>query len=85
VLKGIRNAELYDKENINSKCGDVTAMKFKNKLNPRLYCQEMKQGDRTLVIIMSELNESKKNQKNQAKEISLIKKVARYEYEIQKN
>jgi hypothetical protein len=82
VLSGIRNPELYDKEDINLKCENVTAMKFKGSLNTRIYCQEMKQGNKTLVIIASELHESKKNQKNQAKEKNLIKKVARYEYNI---
>lgn len=83
VLSGIRNTELYDKENINSKCEKITAMKFKGGLNPRIYCQEVRQGNKTLIIIASELHESKKNQKNQSKEINLIKKVASYEYEIE--
>jgi hypothetical protein len=83
VLSGIRNTELYDKENINSKCEKITAMKFKGGLNPRIYCQEVKQGNKTLIIIASELHKSKKNQKNQSKEINLIQKVASYEYEIE--
>ena len=28
ILRGIRNTELYDKENINSKAKHITAMKF---------------------------------------------------------
>ncbi len=83
VLSGIRNTELYDKENINSKCEKITAMKFKGGLNPRIYCQEVKQGNKTLIIIASELHKSKKNQKNQFKEINLIQKVANYEYDIE--
>lgn len=39
ILAGIRNTELYDKENINTKCKDVTSMKFKGNLNPRIYCK----------------------------------------------
>ncbi|HDR52198.1 MAG TPA: hypothetical protein ENN90_11365 [Mariniphaga anaerophila] len=82
ILAGIRNTELYDKENINNKCKDVTAMKFKGNLNPRIYCKEVKLRDKTLVIIASELHSSKKNKKNKSKEINLINKVGSYEYEI---
>lgn len=82
ILTGIRNTELYDKENINSKCKDVTAMKFKGNLNPRIYCKEVKMHDKTLVVIASELHPSKKNKKNKSKEINLINKVGGYDYEI---
>jgi hypothetical protein len=83
ILMGIKNTDLYDKENINDRCKNVTAMKFKGKLNARIYCIEQKQCDKTLVIIASELLESKKNQKNRQKENSLIEKVANYDYEIE--
>ena len=83
ILSGIKNTELYDKEAINSKCKNVTAMKFKSKQNTRIYCQEVKQNDKSLVIITSELLPKKKNQKNKEKEINLIKKVASYEYRIE--
>ena len=83
ILEGIKNTDLYDKENINGKCKQVTAIKFKGNQNARIYCKEQKQKDKTLVIITSELLKSKKNQKNQQKEISLIEKVANYDYEIE--
>ena len=83
ILSGIKNAELYDKEDINSKCKNVTAMKFKSKQNARIYCQEVKQKDKTLVIVTSELLPKKKNQKNKEKETNLIEKVAGYEYQIE--
>ena len=82
ILGGIRNTELYDKEDINNKCRNVTAMKFKGGNNPRIYCQENKQKGKTTVVIASELHKSKKNQKNKSKEINLINKVGGYEYEI---
>ena len=82
ILDGIRNTELYDKENINTKCKNVTAMKFKGGKNPRIYCMEKKQKGKTLIIIASELYQSKKNQKNKSKEKNLINKVGGYEYEI---
>lgn len=82
ILRGIKNTDLYDKEDINGKCHYVTAMKFKSKQNTRIYCKEQRNGDKTLIIIAAELLEKKKNQKNQQREISLIQKVAGYEYEI---
>lgn len=82
ILEGIRNPELYDKENINNKCKDVTAMKFKGNLNPRIYCKEVKMQDKTLTVIASELHRGKKNKKNKSKEINLINKVGGYDYEI---
>jgi len=82
IVGGTRNTELYDKENINNKCKDVTAMKFKGNLNPRIYCKEVKMRNKTLVVIASELDPSKKNKKNKFKEINLINKVGGYDYEI---
>jgi hypothetical protein len=83
ILKGFRNPELYDKEDINEKCKHITAMKFKGSINARIYCKEVKQNNKTLVIITSELLENKKNQKNKHKEIHLIEKIAGYDYEIE--
>lgn len=83
ILSGIRNNELYDKEDINEKCKHVTAMKFKGSKNTRIYCKEVKQKDKTLIIVSSELLPMKKNQKNKQKEINLIEKVAGYDYQIE--
>jgi hypothetical protein len=83
ILKGLRNTDLYDKENINNKCKHVTAMKFfKGQENDRLYCKEMHQESKVFVVVSAELLEKKKTQKNTQKEINLIEKVAGYEYEI---
>lgn len=84
ILLGLRNTELYDKENINDRCKSVTAMKFKGRKNTRIYCTEVKQENKTLVIVTSELLPKKKNQKNKQKEKSIIEKVASYEYKIEK-
>ena len=82
ILQGLRNTDLYDKEDINGKCKQITAMKFKGKQNARLYCKELKSEDKVFIVIVSELLEKKKSQKNQQKEIGLIEKVATYEYEL---
>jgi hypothetical protein len=84
ILEGLRNTQLYDKENINQKCRHVTAMKFfKGQENARIYCQEVRRKDKTFVIFASELLERKKSQKNTHKEKNLIKKVASYEFTIE--
>ncbi|MEI6143035.1 MAG: hypothetical protein WCP85_27400 [Mariniphaga sp.] len=83
IFSGFRNSDLYDKEDINDRCKHVTAMKFKGNINARIYCKEVKIKDMTIVIITSELLESKKNQKNKHKEITLIEKVSSYDYEIE--
>ena len=83
ILNRLRNADLYDKEDINDKCKHVTAMKFfKGQENARIYCKEIHQKDKTFVVVTAELLERKKNQKNKQKEKNLIDKIAGYEYEI---
>ncbi|MFX0558673.1 hypothetical protein ACOCEA_17885 [Maribacter sp. CXY002] len=83
ILDGHRNTDVYDKENINSNCKDVTAMKFfKGNDNDRLYCKELTLKDKTFVIIACELFKKKKSQKNNKKNIPIITKVGKAEYEI---
>ncbi len=83
VLKGIRNTDLYDKEDINDKCKDVTAMKFfKRGNNDRIYCKEFTNGDKSRIVVASILHLKKKNQKNKAREITAINKVGETEYVI---
>jgi hypothetical protein len=83
LLDGHRNTDIYDKEDINDKCKDVTAMKFfKGQDNDRIYCKEMSLEDKTFVIIAAELFEKKKTQKNSKKNKPIIEKVGKYEYKI---
>jgi hypothetical protein len=86
ILENLKNSDVFDKENINSKCEDVYAMKFfKGQENDRIYCKKVKQEDgSSIIIVASELHLKKKVQKNSAKEIGIIEKVASYEYEIEK-
>lgn len=83
ILNGLRNTELYDKENINERCKHVTAMKFfKGQENDRIYCKEIHEKNGLFVVVTSELLKRKKTNKNSRREINLIEKVAGYEYEI---
>jgi hypothetical protein len=81
ILENIRNTEVYDKEDINDKCKDVTAMKFfKNGSNDRIYCKEVRSGQGCYIVIMGILHEKKKTQKNSAREIARINAIGGYEY-----
>lgn len=84
ILDGHKNRDLYDKEDINDKCKDVTAMKIlKGQENDRLYCKEIHGQHGTHIIIASELHQKKKSTKLTEVEINIITKVANYDYEIQ--
>lgn len=81
LLEGHRNSELYDKEEPDKKSKGVRAMKFfKGQENARIYCKEISSSDRTFIVIMASLHESKKTQKLRQKERNLIHKIANYEY-----
>jgi hypothetical protein len=83
ILKGLRISELYDKEDIDEQCENVTAMKmFKGGDNIRIYCKEQRDNNGTFYVIVSELLPKKKDQKVKGKVKQLIKKVGSYEYTI---
>lgn len=76
--------DLYDKENFEKGCEQVTAIKlFKGKKNPRIYCQQFTDGDtERFVIIGIELLEKKKSQKLTVTEKCIIRRVSKYEYDL---
>ena len=76
--------DLYDKEDFEKGCEKVTAIKlFKGKKNPRIYCQQYSDGDtERFVIIGIELLEKKKSQKLTATEKAIIRRVSKYEYDL---
>jgi len=83
---GHKVPDLYDKENINDKCKDVTAIKFfKGQENDRIYCKEVTSDSQLFVVIMSILHLKKKSEDNSKREIAIIETVAGYEYEIKGN
>ena len=85
ILGGHRNPKVYDKEDINEKCKDVTAMKFfKGQENGRIYCKEITNDSGTHIVVTAIVHERKKTKKLSSKEIALIEKVGGYEYEIQR-
>lgn len=83
ILEGLRVPDVYDKEEINQKCKGITAMKFfKGQENARLYCKEITLKDKTFVVVAVQLLERKKNQKLSHREISIIERIAEYDYQI---
>lgn len=83
LIRGIKNTDLYGREEIDTYSKGVTAIKFKGRQNTRIYCKELTTEDEVLIVIVSELHKKKKNQKNKSPEKSLIHKVASYEYKIE--
>lgn len=57
----------------------VTAMKFYDSQNTRIYCQEMKDEQGEFFIICAKVFD-KKSQKNDKKIIPILKSIADYEY-----
>lgn len=83
ILGSHRNPDVYDKEEVNSKCKGVTAMKFfKGQDNDRIYCKEVHSADGTFIVVAAILYKRKKTTKLNREQIKLIEKVANYEYEI---
>lgn len=84
ILRDIRNTELYDKENVNKKAKDVTAMKFfKGQENARIYCKEQRVNNKLFIIVCCEVVAAKKSQGNSKVIRSIIDKISSYEYEIE--
>ena len=85
ILAGLRNTELYDKEDIASRSKRVTAMKFfKGQENDRIYCIEQRIDKKLYTIICVELVERKKSKGVNRKIKSIIESIANYDYEIKR-
>ncbi len=83
IIGGLRNSELYDKEEIDKKSKNVTAIKmFKGGQNIRLYCKEQRGDHGIFYVIVAELLEKKKDQKVKGRVKTLIQTVGNYEYKI---
>ena len=74
--------DCYGQEVINGKSKNVSAIKFFDIDNTRIYCKEMSDNRGNFYIICSILLMSKKVQKNNKPIIEIIEKISSYEYEI---
>lgn len=83
ILEGHKNSSIYDKEDINEHCKDVTAMKFfKGQENDRIYCKEINTSEGSFIVVAAILYEKKKTKKLSQEQIKIIEKVGGYDYEI---
>lgn len=83
ILNRLHNTDVYDKEDINDNCKNVTAMKFfKGGDNDRIYCKVYSTKDKIKVVIMCSLYLKKKSQKNSKREIQELNKIGNYEYKF---
>lgn len=83
ILGGHKNPAIYDKEEINNKCKDVTAMKFfKGQDNDRIYCKEVHSSSGTFIVVAAILYEKKKTTKLNSEQKSIIETVGGYTYEV---
>lgn len=72
----------YAKESIDNNSKKVTAIKFFDQENTRIYCQELSIKGKSFYIVCSVLLLSKKVQQNDKRINEIIKKISNYEYEI---
>ncbi len=83
-LENLRNSKIYTKENISDKCQDIYAVKlFIGQENDRIYCKETNDKDGIRITILGILHKTKKTETLSSKEISIIEKLANYEYEFE--
>lgn len=83
ILGNLKNTEVYDKEDINKNCKNITAMKFfKGQENDRIYCKEITSKKGTFIVIAAILLERKKNNKLNNQQKLKINNLANYEYEV---
>lgn len=84
ILEGLRNTEVYDKEDINNKCKDVTAMKFfKGQENDRIYCKEIHNHKGVFIVVAAVLYEKKKSGKLTKEQKNIINAIGGYDYETE--
>ena len=72
----------YAKEKISLQTKNVSAIKFFDADNTRLYCQELSTNDGNFYIICSVELFSKKVQQNDKKIDAIIERVSKFEYEV---
>ncbi len=81
IANNTATRDIYGQENFNKNIKDITVIKFKGKQsnNARIYCKDF-YSDTQRIIVLSELLESKKQNKLTQKEKTLINKVNNYDY-----
>ncbi|HRE40628.1 MAG TPA: hypothetical protein PLG90_04785 [Ignavibacteria bacterium] len=81
ILSNRYTNDIYGKEDISDKCKDITAMKFKNINNLRIYCKEFYTYHKKIVLIQLVY---KKSQKVNSKIKNILETIAEYDYDFKK-
>ena len=71
----------YKKEKINERSRNISAMRFLDGDNTRIYCKEINDPTGTLIVICA-VALNKKVQRNDKKINAIIEKIVSYEYKI---
>lgn len=79
VLSNKYDEDLYGREEVSSRAKGVTAMKFKGKMNLRIYCKEIFKDGKKVVMVTACL---KKTQKVNKSLKTLLESIGGYEYDI---
>jgi hypothetical protein len=83
ILSGLKNPQVYDKENINKYANDITAMKFfKGQENDRIYCKEYVRNGKTQIVVAILLIEKKKTNHIDKRIRQVIEVISNYDYEF---
>ena len=88
IMEGLHNRHLYRREGFDAETKDITAMRLHvGQENDRIYCKEISrkdsEGESIKVVIMGILHFHKETRKQSEEEKRLIKKLAKYEYDIE--
>lgn len=79
VLMGQYDEDLYGREEVSGKAKGVTAMKFKGKMNLRIYCKEVVQDGKKVVLVTALL---KKTQKVNKSLKTLLETIGGYQFDL---
>lgn len=79
VLLGQYDEDLYGREEVSGKAKGVTAMKFKGKQNLRIYCKEVVQDGKKVVLVTALL---KKTQKVNKSLKTLLETIGGYQFDL---
>lgn len=83
ILSGLKNPQVYDKENINKYANDITAMKFfKGQEKDRIYCKEYERNGKTQIVVAILLIERKKTNHIDKRIRQVIEVISNYDYEF---
>jgi hypothetical protein len=81
AIQGIHNGDLYGREDVSGKASNMFAIKYKGKLNDRIYCKEIDDGGRKIILITAYRKKGGVNTKTK----TIIEAAGKYVYDLKKN